>query len=179
MTTEFLLYLEEDEVKAIHHISSHPPSWVAVSFLLQLLKAQNKKLLILQITTVNGDNYSTPTTEYRVSSVVGIFRFVAPHWFAFFYKGPNPLLSISQCQIVHHHFGCSGVCCISTLGHLSLEETKQGWGMYTDLLYVFKCFYVRNHDNDNTLIHTCSPLKGGLAQGHNWSAGLTHPLCNG
>lgn len=64
----------------------------------------------------------------RVSSsqsVMSFFCFIAPHWFAFLYEGPDPLLSVSQSQVVNHYLGGGGIGCISTLSHLSLEDTKE------------------------------------------------------
>lgn len=58
-------------------------------------------------------------------SVMCFFCLVAPHWFAFLDEGPDPLLSIPESQVVHHHLGGGGVRCISALSHLSLEETQE------------------------------------------------------
>ena len=68
---------------------------------------------------------SSPVRIINSPSVVGFLCFVAPHWFTFLYEGPDPLLTVSQSQVVHHHLGGGGVRCVSTLSHLSLEETKQ------------------------------------------------------
>lgn len=56
---------------------------------------------------------------------MGLLCFMAPHRLALLYEGPDPLLSISQSQVVHHHLGGGGIRCVSTLSHLSAEETKE------------------------------------------------------
>lgn len=58
-------------------------------------------------------------------SVMCFVCLVTPHWSAFLDEGPDPLLSIPECQVVHHHLGGRGVRCISALSHLSLEETQE------------------------------------------------------
>lgn len=113
--------------------------------------------------TTTGANYSTAVTEttarinrsllwalwtHSPQSVMCFFCLVAPHWFAFLDEGPDPLLSIPECQVVHHHLGGRGVRYISALSHLSLEEKQER----SQSLKVFTLM-IHYHENSSNTKH--------------------------
>lgn len=137
-------------------------------------------------------------------SVMSFLCFVAPHRLAFLHEGADALLSVSQSQVVHHHLGGEGICCIAALSHLSLQE--EGGRTQITMLHVFtpgillfiirlntvQSFriptegFMKHIDRKSFMWHSLESLKGaqvpverGLSQSHDWSAGLTHPPGDG
>lgn len=86
---------------------------------------QNSSYISLGLELIIPHQWLKTMRVSNSQSVMSFFCFIAPHWFAFLYEGPDPLLSISQSQVVNHYLGGGGIRCISTLSHLSLEDTKE------------------------------------------------------